>query len=463
MEQQKLPLRVKLGYGICDLGGSLHFTVIAFWLLIYLTDTVGIAAGLAGVVVMAGRIWDAITDPIVGYVSDRTNTRWGRRRPYIFFGSIPMFLAMVVLFTNPGGLMGPDWNPAEHQTFLVVWGILAFCLLETFFTVVNIPYSSLTPDLTQDFHERSSLNGFRFVSAVVGTLFSAGLALPIVQAMPTKNAGFTVMGLFFGFVMMTVAMITFFTVKEPPVVREKPKMGFLKTYLKVFKNKPYMIILFTHAVHVTAITVISGILPYYFKYIMGDEGKTTIGLVILLVTAMIFIPVSVLFSKKVGKKPVYIAGMAILAVTSMILFLFGHTLGLTFVLALMFVDGIGLGFIYAMPWAIVPDTVEYDYLNTGERTEGAFYGIWTFILKLGQAMAIGIMGWVLAASGYIADAVQSQTAVFGIRLIAGPIGAAIFVIAIIIVAFYPINEKKYKEIIAGIQEMEKKNAAKASA
>lgn len=459
MEKDKLSFGTKLGYGVCDLGGSLHFTVIAFWLLIYLTDTVGIAAGLAGVVVMVGRIWDAVTDPIIGYMSDRTKTRWGRRRPYIFFGSIPMFLAMVILFTNPGVFAGGEWNPQDHQVFLVIWGVAAFCLLETFFTVVNIPYSSLTPDLTPDFHERSSLNGFRFVFAVIGTLFTAGLALPIVQALPTEDLGFSVMGIFFGVIMMTVAMITFFSVKEPETPRALPKEGFFKTYLSVFKNKPYVIILLTHAVHVTAITVISGILPYYFKYVLGDEHKTTIGLVILLVTAMLFIPVSVFLSKRVGKKPVYITGMVIIAITSMILFFFGHTLGLTFVFVLMFIDGVGLGFIYAMPWAIMPDTVEYGYLKTGERTEGAFYGIWTFILKLGQAMAIGLMGWILSASGYVADIAQADSAIFGIRAIAGPVGAVIFLLAVLVVAFYPINEKKYKEILEGIREMEAKRAS----
>jgi GPH family glycoside/pentoside/hexuronide:cation symporter len=372
-----------------------------------------------------------------------------------------MFLAMAILFTNPGIFAGADWNPQEHQTVLVIWGVAAFCLLETFFTVVNIPYSSLTPDLTQDFHERSSLNGFRFVFAVIGTLFTAGLALPIVQALPNENTGFSVMGIFFGAIMMTVAMITFFSVKEPDIPRAKPKEGFLKTYLKVFKNKPYVNILLTHAVHVTAITVISGILPYYFKYVLGDEHKTTIGLVILLVTAMLFIPVSVFLSKKFDKKPVYITGMVIIAITSMVLFFFGHTMGLTFVFVLMFIDGVGLGFIYAMPWAIVPDTVEHGYLETGERTEGAFYGIWTFILKLGQAMAIGLMGFILSATGYVADVAQSDSAIAGIRTIAGPVGAAIFLIAIVIVAFYPINEKKYKEILAGIKEMEEKRGTSA--
>ncbi|MBW1849382.1 MAG: MFS transporter, partial [Deltaproteobacteria bacterium] len=101
MQKNKLPLKVKLGYGVCDLGGNLFFTVMAFLLLNYLTDTVGIAAGLAGIVIMIGKIWDAVTDPVVGYVSDRTNSKWGRRRPYIFFGSFPLFITMIIMFTNP--------------------------------------------------------------------------------------------------------------------------------------------------------------------------------------------------------------------------------------------------------------------------------------------------------------------------------------------------------------------------
>lgn len=445
MEGEKLAVKVKLGYGVCDLGGNLFFTVIAFLLLNYLTDTVGIAAGLAGSIIMIGKIWDAITDPVVGYLSDRTQSRWGRRRPYILFGSVPLFLTMILMFTNPN---------LDGQVKLFVWGIVVYCLLNTAYTLVNIPYNSLTPELTQDFHERTSINGYRFGFAVIGTLLGAGAALPLVNAFSSKNLGFTVLGTLFGFIMLVTALITFFAVKEPERSQPLPTTGFFKTYLKVFKNGPYNLILVAYTLHITAITVASGIVIYYFKYIHNDEAQTTIAMMFLLVTAMFFIPVSVLLSKRMGKKLVYGSGMFIFSVAVMFIFLFGHTRGVSFSFAMMFFAGIGMGFTYAMPYAIVPDAVEYDYLLTGERTEGAFYGIWTFGIKLGQAAALGIMGAVLSLSGYLPDVAQSPEALLGIRVLMGPITAVLFLLSIFFLYLYPINEKRYNEILEEIGKME---------
>jgi GPH family glycoside/pentoside/hexuronide:cation symporter len=441
----KLPLKIKLGYGICDLGGNLFFTVIAFLLLNYLTDTVGITAGLAGTVIMIGKIWDAITDPIVGYWSDRTRSRWGRRRPYILFGSFPLFIAMIVMFSHPG---------LVKQTHLFVWAVAAYCFLCTAYTLVNIPYNAMTPDLTQDFHERTSLNGYRFGFAVIGTLMGAGAALPLVAAFSSKTTGFTVMGAIFGAVMLITALVTVVAVREPANLPPPPTQGFWRTYLKVFKNKPYVLILTTYSLHVTALTVVSGIAIYYFKYIHHNEPKTTIAMLILLVTAMLFIPVSVVAAKRIGKKSAYAIGMALFSIAIMVLFLWGHRLALNFSFGMMFLAGIGMGFTYAMPYAMVPDAVEYDYLVTGERTEGAFYGIWTFGIKIGQAVALGITGTVLSLTGYVPDVMQTDTAAFGIRLLLGPIPAVIFGLALLGLYYYPINEQRYNEILAGIHRME---------
>ena len=202
MGDNKLPVGVKLGYGVCDLGGNLFFTVIGFWLLNFLTDTVGLAAGLAGLTIAIGKIWDAVTDPMTGYLSDRTKSRLGRRRPWMLFGSVPLFLTMILMFTNPALFAGAGWNPAEQQTFLFIWATVLFCLLCTAYTAVNIPYNSLTPELTQDYHERTSLNGYRFGFAVVGSLLGAGASLPIVMAFPDKNTGFAGMGSIFGALML---------------------------------------------------------------------------------------------------------------------------------------------------------------------------------------------------------------------------------------------------------------------
>jgi GPH family glycoside/pentoside/hexuronide:cation symporter len=262
MEQQKLSIKVKVGYGVCDLGGNLFFTVVAFILLNYLTDTVGLAAGLAGIVVMIGKVWDAVTDPMVGYLSDHTKSRWGRRRPFILIGSLPLFLTMILMFTNP---------ELTSQTQLFFWGVVVYCLLCTAYTLVNIPYNSLTPELTKDYHERTSLNGYRFSFAVIGTLLAAGAALPLIGLFPDKNTGFTAMGILFGLIMMVTAIITVFMVKEADSRDNPSATGFFSTYLKVFRNKPYVIILVSYALQITAITVVAGIVIYYFKYVHHVE------------------------------------------------------------------------------------------------------------------------------------------------------------------------------------------------
>lgn len=446
-EHEKLPVKVKLGFGIGDLGGNLYFTVIAFWLLNYFTDTVGIAAGVAGIAILIGKIWDAISDPLMGYISDRTGSRWGRRRPYLLFGSFPWFVAMVILFTNPR---------LSSQAALFIWGLGAFCFLSTAYTVVNVPYSSLTPELTKDYHERSSLNGYRAVFMIVGTLIGAGAALPLVKAFPDKNIGYTVMGAVFGALMMAAALITFSAVREPKSRYEvQPKSGLLKKYLYVFKTRPFIIILLTFMMNMIAVSVVSGTMIYYFKYIHRNEDLTTLALMILLVTAMIFIPVAVAVSKRVGKKTTYAVGMLIIALACMLVFALGHQLGIPFVYVMMFVAGIGLSTTYPMPWSMIPDTVEYGYLQTGERREGGYYGIWTLFSKGGQGLAIGITALVLHVTGYAAEAAQTGLARLGIRLLVGPVTAFFFIAAALLLIFYPLNEKRYAELQADIEAMEK--------
>jgi GPH family glycoside/pentoside/hexuronide:cation symporter len=205
------------------------------------------------------------------------------------------------------------------------------------------------------------------------------------------------------------------------------------------------------------LTVVSGIAIYYFKYVHLNEPLTTAAMLILLVTAMVFIPVSVLVSKKIGKKAVYGFGMFVFSSGTMVLFFCGHLYDVSFSLMTMFFTGIGMGLTYAMPYAMVPDAVEYDYLKTGERSEGAFYGIWTFGIKIGQAVALGISGAVLSLSGYIPDVIQTPQALLGIRLLLGPIPAVIFFLALIALYCYPINEARYNEILEGIKEMESRS------
>jgi glycoside/pentoside/hexuronide:cation symporter, GPH family len=458
MAEKKLAVGTKIGYGVADFGGNLFFTATAFVLMNYLTDTVGLSAALAGIALMVGRIWDAFYDPIIGYLSDRTKSKMGRRRPFMLGGAIPLFIAMIIMFTNPSLVIGAGIS----QGVLFVYTMVVYIILCTTYSTVNIPYTSLGPELTTDYNERTSLNGYRFAFAGIGTLLGAGLALPIVAMAPDKNMGFVLMGTIFGAVLLVSTLVTVFSVRESTEVRPAQSMGFWKTYREVFKNKPYLLILMSYILHIVAITIASGIVIYYFKYVLGAEDMTTYAMLILIGVAILFIPVSVAMSKKTGKKWVYGTGFAIMAVGLMILFIIGHTMGVAFNLAMMGFMGIGMGFLYAMPYAIVADAIEYDYLRTGERREGAFFGIWTWGLKIGQALAAFIMGLTLEAMGYVANLIpQAASAQLGIRLFLGPIAAVFFILAGVFLYFYPITEKRYKEILADIAIMEaKKQPAK---
>jgi glycoside/pentoside/hexuronide:cation symporter, GPH family len=467
MAEKKLSLGTKLGYGVCDLGGNLFFTVGAFIVMKYLTDVVGLNPWLSGVALSIGRVLDAFTDPIVGALSDRTKTRFGRRRPYMFVGAILLFVTTAFFFTNPH---------LQSQTALFIWAAVGYTLLAAVaYTLVNIPYSSLTPELTQDYNERTSLNGYRFTFAIVGTLLGAGAALPLISAVsgaaivnntwvgdPSK--GYAVMGIVFGAAMAITALITVFSVKENDAHIERPKSGFkniVKDYLSTFRNKPFLLILLPWTLNITGVTILSTVLQYYFTNVLGQSDKVTLAMLILLVVAIAFIPIWTLISKKIGKKWSFIIGMLEVAFCIMLIFLVGPSASIGTLYVLIAFCGIGFSTGYALPWSIIPDAIDYDFLQTGENREGVYYGIWTFCSKLGQALSALIIGALLSLTKYDGTiALQNPGAQFVIRLLFGPIGAIFYVAAAVVLVFYPITAKKHAEIRKQIEERE---AAKGKA
>ncbi len=438
-DRQLLSTKVKIGFGICDLGGNLFFTIIGFYLLFFLTDIVKLAAGLAGTALMIGKIWDAVTDPAVGYLSDRTRSPMGRRRPYILAGSILLFFFMILMFFNPH---------ISSQRNIFIWTAVVFCLLNTAYTLMNIPYGALTPELTSDFNERTVLNGYRMSFAVVGTFIGAGLVLPITGLFKNPDLGWTFMAGVMGGVMTATALVTFFTVKG--MDRGKPVVhkNILRSYIEVLGLKPFILALLPWALHITGITVIQGALLYYFRYIYKAENYFQFALLALLLSSLIFIPIWVRVSKKIGKKLSYNLGMLIFSAAVIAFFFFGQRYGVNFAIGIMFIGGIGFSTQYVMPWAIIPDIVEYDAIKNSTRREGVFYGLWTFVSKFGQAFALALNGWVLSLFGYLPDVEQGRLSILGIKLLCGPIPALFFIAGVIILSFYPINRTFYNRMMS---------------
>jgi len=443
----RLTVKTKFSFGICDLGGNLFFTLMGFWSLKYLTDIAGIAAAWAGIAVMAGKVWDAVTDPMMGYISDRTLSRWGRRRPYLLFGAVPLALTMWLFFSVPR---------TENPVMLILWAGFTLMLLNTAMTIINIPYGSLTPELTGDYHERTSLNGYRFGCAVFGTILGAAAVQPLVDLFgkmkPATDGGGTgslqfgwsMTGLLMGAVIAVVTLVTFFGVKEKKLTKaDLPVKGFFATYKAVFLNGPFVKLLFTYCLHIMGLTFLQSILAYYTEYVYSRPDITPLAMMLLLLTAMICIPVSVLISKRIGKKRTYQICFVALATASMIIYFLGHRLGPNFFLGMMVYAGIGVGFGYVAPFAMIPDAVDYGAAQIGERDEGAYYGILTFISKLGTSLSVFVSGLILSAGGYVANAVQGDSAISAIRLIVGPIPAAVLICALLLVEKYPLDEKSF--------------------
>lgn len=441
----RLPLRVKLGFGIGDLGGNLFFTAMGFYSLYYLTDIVGITSALAGAAILLGKFWDAVTDPMMGFISDRTRSRWGRRRPYFLFGALPLLLSCWYFFS------APDFSASQTAGFL--WATFVLCLLNTAYTVVNIPYGSLTPDLTKDFKERTSLNGFRFSFAVIGTILGAAVVLPIVNLVGEPHRGFSAVGLLFGVLMAGTILTTFFNVRESAASQaQRPKEKFFPTFLAVFRNKTYMKLAAVYTLNLTGITFVQSMLVYYFKYIYQNEAMTTVAMLLLLGVAMVCVPVSVLVAKRLGKKRTYQLALLILTVSCLSMFFFAHTLGMSFTLGVMVLAGVGIGFGYVPPFAMLPDVVEVDAVQSKKRKEGAYYGMWTFFSKIGVALAAALAGAFLGLAGFAANAAeQTGSALLTIRILIGPVPALVFIAGILLIRRYPLDEKTYNEIIASKQ------------
>lgn len=437
MQGKDLSIRRKLGYGFGELGSVLFWSSLSFLFMNYLTDEVGLSAGLAGLALMLGKIWDAINDPLVGILSDRTRTPWGRRRPWMLMGALPLGFLYALIFRAPG---------FSSQSALFFWAAGLYLLLCTAYTTVNIPYISLIPELTKDYDERTNLNGFRSFFSILGTLLGAGAAVPLLLFFGGGKEGYQGVGLVFGVVIIVSALLPVFAVKENPALPGEPPLSFLRSYRNAFRNPPFLRIWGAFGFATAAISVITAVLIYYFKYFFGDEGLLTGALLAMLGCSMLCIPLAVVASSRFGKKKTYIAGLLLLSFSLFLFFLWGHRGSVTWVYLFLSLGGCGLSTHYVLPWSMLPDAVEYDTLRSGVQREGVYFGLWTFISKIGTAFSGLIVGSVLSFVKYTPNAVQEAPALFGIRFLAGPITIILFIMAIVMLKGYHLDRAVYDSL-----------------
>jgi glycoside/pentoside/hexuronide:cation symporter, GPH family len=442
---QKISRKVKFGYGAGEFSSSIFFTVTSFWLMNFLTDEVALSAALAGTALLVGKIWDAVIDPFIGYFSDHTRSRWGRRRPYILFFMIPFGIAFVLMFRNPG---------IASQTGKFWWALLTYIFFCTVYSLTNIPYNALLPEISRDYNERTTIAGFKQGYAVIGTILGAGAAMPIMALFASKTAGFIGMSAVFGLLTTVSLMISFFSVREPEFIAQPKGESLLKSLGDVFTNKPFLLLLAAWFSNSSAVAVMEAMLIYYYKYIFQDEGAVTLAMITLLVVTIATIPLWVWLAKKLSKRTTYVIGMTITLLAVVVFGFLGDTLGQFGSLGIMVIAGVGFSSHYVLPWSMAPDTIEFGYARSGVRREGVYYSIWTFMTALGGALAGFLVGQFLTLFGYVANAVQSSTSILGMRLLIGPLPAVLILLSNLALAFYPLDRKRYEALQESIRERE---------
>lgn len=451
----KLSARTKILYGTADSGIAMLTASLQFFLLFFYTDVLGMDPGLVGTALLVGKLtWDAINDPLFGYLSDRTRTRLGRRRPYMLFGAVPLGLAVWLLYSIPAGLTGV----VAFVTILV-----SFLLFDTMHTMVSVAYSSLTPELTHDYDERTSLTAVRMIFSVVGYILGAAGTQAIAGLFTnlfgwTEKAAFSGMGGVFGIIAVVTVLTTAASVRERPSAEIRVSTLLPRDALSVtFRNRPFLRLIGAFFVSSFSFALMTSLLAYFLTYQLDMEAQVPLVLLVMLATIGIFLFPWKLVADRINKGPAYALGLfiACLAVISTFLLPYGPT---PLIYAIAFVAGLGFSGQWVFPWSMLPDVIEYDQLETGERREGVYYGVWALLTKLTDALGIAVSGWALDLFGYVPNIVQSEQARLGIRLFFGPIPAIAILLSLPLLIWYPVTKKSHAELRARLARLEQESA-----
>jgi glycoside/pentoside/hexuronide:cation symporter, GPH family len=457
--KRRLPFWLKLLYGSGDLGISSMGMMRAIFYAIYLTDVVGLEPRLASFGALAGILWDAVNDPLIGILSDRLQTRWGRRRPFLLLFAIPFGLSFITLWS------APNW---ANQTALLIYVTLSFMLADTLQTLITVPFLSLTPELAPDYDERTTLTSFRSFFQLIGALavvISAPAIVDIVVAAGgTQQQGLMLVGAIFGGIGAIPLLLIGLFVRERSSPQQSESIPFRETLQAAWQNIPFRYMVGIHMLNWSAMDMIVVIFPYFLLYwVAQGDPLASIRLFgfelayesaffgILMSVCILFIPFWLRMAKWRNKRQAYILGMSFWVAVQLMIFTVqpGDTGSL---LTLAGLAGIGVSAAYTLPDSMFADVIEWDELRTRRRQEGIFYGIRALIRKLTGALIIFVTLQLLGWAGYISppegtlNFMQTDSALQMIRLLVSPFGATILCGTILLTWLFPLTREKYARI-----------------
>lgn len=443
MNREPLSASIKTGWAIGELAVAVYVGLTMAFMLYYCTDALRIPPAIAGIALLVPRILDAFADPVMGVVSDRTVSRFGRRRFYLAFGAPLLGLLFALVFFVP---------PAAAVQTKVVYLMAAFLLSNAAITAFGVPYSAMAAEMTADYAERTSLTGYKMMAARTGIVLSGFFGPLIFRSVSNLADGFRLLGLTAGVFMAATGLWAFFaTASAPHVARPVHKFDLRAEVAAVLSNGPFRILWLVYLLQNIAIGASATTLIYFLVYAMRfDPRETSLFLAAGGIAAAIATPPWVLIARKLGKRNAYAIGLILAAAVALILFFVAPSFA-PFFLGIVIVAGMIDGGNQLLPNAMVPDSVEVDEAATGERREGAIFGAWSFCLKLGMTLGAFAVSLGLSLFGFVgaaAPADQSATALLGIRFMYAGFPAILWLAALLLLSRYNLTEMKYDALKA---------------
>ncbi|CAM5181390.1 MFS transporter [Alishewanella longhuensis] len=439
------PVRLseKVGYGLGDMGFNFYWANISAFLLIYYTDVFGISAAAAGTMMLVTKIIDAFTDPLMGAIADRTRSRFGKFRPYLLWLALPLAGAGVLTYSTPD--LG--------ETGKLIWAYGTYTLLMLVYTAINIPYSALSGVITSDSQQRTTLVSFRFIGGFSGGILVTYLTPKLV---PLLGQGDEVLGwqltmLVFGIAAALMFLITFLTTKERIAPLSIQPSAVRQDLADLKNNKPWLVLFALALIIMVTITMRAGSGVYYFKYYVERPDLVGEFLSSYMLALALGAAATPLMTRFIDKKRLMVLLMALAGLLSISLyFVPADAVGLIFALNLAI--GFVLGPKSPLAFSMYADTADYNEWRTGRRATAMTFAAATFSQKLGGAIASALIGWLLAAIGYVANEQQSTGSQTGIVLLISVIPGIIALLAAFVMRYYSLDNQQLEKIQFDLQQ-----------
>lgn len=444
-----LTLGTKLSYAVGNVGLQMLIAAMSFLLMIFYTDVALVPPAVAGAALLVGKVWDTVNDPLFGWMTDRTRSRWGRHRVYLIYGALPLGLAAAAVWMVPPGL-----SPVAA----FVWIAVTYTLFDTVMTLVQLPYQAMAANMTQDYDERTSLTAFASMGALVGFMAGSVLMPLLVRAVPDARTGYALAGACFGLVAGAAVAVVAWRVREPhgyapaaanaAAAPAQPLWPSVRATLRTtLRNRPFVLLMSAATLVRLGLTLVQTALAYFVIYqLQGDKGDLPRYMGTLLGVVGVSLFVWKVVVDRWEKNRAYILGLLLCAGGLLALYWVGpgDQRQLT---AILVVIGIGMGAHWIVPFAMVPDTIDHGHMQAGERQTGMYYGLYGLMDKLARTLATVVVAGMLDVTGYVPNVAQSAAALQGIALVTGVLPALCLALAIPLLLAYPITRSRHADIL----------------